>query len=211
MIVSLIMQGFSPGSHWTSSQVRHLHAHTPFCIVLISVSDFSLRWSTSCWLSSWDVGSRGRVIPNHLQSSRWGRLTNSSHKGQIMLILTADLWAVLCQTEVIFLLTAMNVLGCRKPSKCRPSITSDPWECSIIHTLSTHTGTCTHTPFLASSVSVLSLVLWSACSYLGLGLMSARLAILGAVDASPCTCATLTLVCCLRLPFNFHVLFVFEQ
>lgn len=85
MTVLLIMQEFSPGSHWTSSQVRRTHAraHTlthphlhPLCIVL-AVSGFSVRGSSSCWFSSWDVGSRGRVIPDHLQSSRWGRPINS--------------------------------------------------------------------------------------------------------------------------------------
>lgn len=79
----------------------------------------------------------GQWAPNGVSTS-----VSSSHKGQIRLTLTTDLRAVLGQAKWI-LFTTMNVFGCRKPSRCRLLITSDPWGCSITHTQSTHTGTHT--------------------------------------------------------------------
>lgn len=43
------------------------------------------------------------------------------------------------------MLTLMNVLGCRKPSRCHLLITSGPSGCSTTHTLFTRTGTHVHT------------------------------------------------------------------
>lgn len=56
------------------------------------------------------------------------------------------------------MLTLMNVLGCRKPSRCRLLITSDPSGCSTTHTLFTRTGKHTHTHSL-SGTSYFSLVM----------------------------------------------------